>query len=355
MGRQKPLAAPSRPPGGVYNSPSSSDRQAERCPLTAMDTKPKLLDRVRAVARLRHLSLSTEQTYSDWIRRYILFHGKRHPSEMGAEEIRQFLSHLAVEGRVAASTQNQALAALLFLYRDVLGVELPYVEGIERAKRPHRVPVVFTRREVEAVLSHLRGTYSLIGSLLYGSGLRLMEALRLRVKDVDFGYMQIAVRSGKGERDRRTILPAPLVEQLRAQMGGVRLLHEQDLRDGYGAAHLPYALERKYPTAAREWAWQYVFPSAKLSTDPRSGVVRRHHASADPVQRAVKSAVRAAGIRKAGGCHTLRHSFATHLLEDGYDLRTIQELLGHADVRTTMIYTHVLNKGGRGVRSPLEK
>jgi integron integrase len=320
-----------------------------------MDNKPKLLERVRAVARLRHLSLRTEQAYSDWVRRYILFHRKRHPSEMGSEEIRQFLSHLAVEGRVSASTQNQALAALLFLYRNVLGVELPYVEGIERAKRPQRVPVVFTRQEVAAVLSHLHGGYGLIASLMYGAGLRLMEGLRLRVKDLDFGYMQITVRSGKGEKDRRTILPAPLVGPLRAQLERVRMLHEQDLRDGFGAVYLPYALERKYPTAARESAWQYAFPSAKLSTDPRSGAVRRQHASPDSVQREVKRALRVAGVRKAGGCHTLRHSFATHLLEDGYDLRTIQELLGHADVRTTMIYTHVLNKGGRGVKSPFDR
>jgi integron integrase len=317
--------------------------------------QPKLLDRVRAVARVRHLSLSTEDNYCNWIRRFILFHRKRHPSEMGVEEIRQFLSHLAVEANVAASTQNQALCALLFLYRDVLRVELPYVEGIERARRPARVPVVFTRQEVERLLAQLNGTPKLIASLLYGSGLRLMEALRLRVKDVDFDYGQITVRSGKGEKDRRTILPRPLTEPLRHQLARVKLLHEQDLREDFGAVNLPYALARKYPNAAREWAWQYVFPAANLSTDPREGIKRRHHASPDSVQRAVKRAVRRAGITKQGGCHTRRHSFATHLLEDGYDLRTIEELLGHADVRTTMIYTHVLNKGGRGVRSPLEK
>lgn len=316
--------------------------------------KPKLMDQVRAVARLRHLSLRTEQAYSDWIRRFILFHRKRHPAGMGGDEVRQFLSHLAVEGRVSASTQNQALAALLFLYRDVLAVDLPYVEGIERARRPQKVPVVFTREEAAALLSHLTGTYRLIASLLYGSGLRLMEALRLRVKDLDFGYMQVTVRSGKGEKDRRTILPAPLAEPLRRQLARVRLLHEQDLSEGRGAVHLPYALVRKYPNAAREWAWQYVFPSARLSADPRAGVTRRHHTSPDSVQREVSRALRSAGIKKHGGCHTLRHSFATHLLEDGYDLRTIQELLGHSDVRTTMVYTHVLNKGGRGVRSPLE-
>ena len=316
--------------------------------------KPKLFDRVRAVARMRHLSLRTEQAYSDWIRRYILFHRKRRPEEMGTEEIRQFLSHLAMDGNVSASTQNVALCALLFLYRDVLGVELLYVEGIQRAKRPARVPVVFTRSEASALLSHLSGTYKLVAGLLYGSGLRLMEALRLRVKDLDFEYVEVLVRDGKGEKDRRTILPRPLAEPLRQQLDRVKVLHVQDLREGFGDVYLPYALSRKYPTAAREWAWQYVFPSSKLSIDPRSGVTRRHHASADSVQREVKRAIRAAGITKHGGCHTLRHSFATHLLEDGYDLRTIQELLGHSDVRTTQIYTHVLNKGGKGVRSPLE-
>lgn len=317
-------------------------------------SKPKLLDRVHAVARVRHLSPGTERAYSGWIKRFILFHKKRHPKEMGTDEIRLFLSHLAVDGNVAASTQNVALCALLFLYHDVLGVELPYVEGIQRAKRPARIPAVFTRAEAAALFSHLSGTYKLIAGLLYGSGLRLMEALRLRVKDLDFGYMEILVRDGKGEKDRRTILPRPLAEQLRHQLDRIKAQHEQDLREGYGEVYLPYALARKYPSAARVWAWQYVFPSSKLSADPRSGVTRRHHASADSVQREVKRAIRLARITKHGGCHTLRHSFATHLLEDGYDLRTIQELLGHSDVRTTQIYTHVLNKGGRGVRSPLE-
>jgi integron integrase len=317
--------------------------------------QPKLLDRLRGVARLRHLSLRTEQAYSDWVRRFVLFHGKRHPKEMGVEEVRQFLSHLAVEGRISASTQNQALCALLFLYRDVLQVELPLIEGLERAKRPARVPVVFTRGKVGQMLTHLSGTYALIAGLLYGSGLRLMEALCLRVKDLDFGYMEVTARDGKGEKDRRTILPRPLAEPLRSHLERVRLLHEQDLRDGYGEVYLPYALDRKYPSAGRERAWQYAFPSSRPSVDPRSGLTRRHHASADSVQREVKRAIRKAGITKRGGCHTLRHSFATHLLEDGYDLRTIQELLGHADVRTTQIYIHVLNKGGRGGRSPLEK
>ena len=236
----------------------------------------------------------------------------------------------------------------------MLRVELPFVEGIERAKRPVRVPVVLTREEVGRLLARLSGTYGLIAGLLYGSGLRLMEAVGLRAKDLDFGYMEITVRDGKGEKDRRTILPRPLAEPLRSHLERVRLLHEQDLRDGHGEVYLPYALGRKYPKAAREWAWQYAFPSSKLSVDPRSGMTRRHHASPDSVQREVKRAIREAGITKRGSCHTLRHSFATHLLEDGYDLRTIQELLGHADVRTTQIYTHVLNRGGKGVRSPLD-
>jgi integron integrase len=293
--------------------------------------KPKLLDRVHRVARLRHLSLGTERAYSDWIKRFILFHRKRHPEEMGAQEIRLFLSHLAVEGKVAASTQNVALCALLFLYRDVLHVDLPYVEGIERAKRPARVPVVFTRQEVDGLLARLPGTYGLIAGLLYGSGLRLMEAVRLRVKDLDFEYMEILVRDGKGEKDRRTILPRPLAEPLRRHLERVRLLHEKDLSEEFGEVYLPYALGRKYPNAAKEWAWQYVFPSARLSADPRAGVTRRHHASPDSVQREVKRAVKAAGITKHGGCHTLRHSFATHLLKDGYALRTIRELPGRSD------------------------
>lgn len=262
--------------------------------------KPKLLDRVHSTARLRHLSLSTERAYADLIRRFIIFHRKCHPSEMGAEEIRQFLSHLAVEGNVAASTQNVALCALLFLYRDVLGLELPYVEGIQRAKRPVRLPVVFSRQEVDALLSRLPGSYKLMGGLLYGSGLRLMESLRLRVKDLDFDYGEILVRDGKGEKDRRTLPPRLLVDGLRRQLGRAKVLHEQDLREGYGEVYLPYTLGRKYPNAAREWAWQYVFPSARLSVDPRSGVTRRHHASPDSVQKEVKRALRAAGITNTG-------------------------------------------------------
>jgi integron integrase len=318
-------------------------------------SQPPLLEQVRAAIRLRHYSIRTEEAYLRTIRRFILYHRKRHPREMGVDEIRQYLSHLATDENVAAATQNVALAALLFLYREVLSVELPLIEGVERARRPRRIPVVLTADEVKRVLAHMAGTHHLMASLLYGAGLRLMECVRLRVKDIDFDYRQIIVRDGKGEKDRRTILPQPLAGPLRRQLARVRLQHEEDVRLGCGAVYLPYALERKYPNAATEWVWQYVFPAAKLSVDPRTGRRRRHHASEDRLQRAVKRAIECAGVEKRASCHTLRHSFATHLLEDGYDIRTIQELLGHADVQTTMIYTHVLNRGGRGVRSPLEK
>jgi integron integrase len=317
--------------------------------------KPTLLDQVRHHIRLKHYSIRTEEAYLNVIRNFILYHKKRHPKEMGANEIRQYLSHLANDGNVAASTQNVALAALLFLYREVLMMDLPLIEGIERAKRPRRVPVVLTVEEVKCVLAHITGTHHLMASLLYGAGLRLMECVRLRVKDLDFEYRQIIVRDGKGEKDRRTILPQPLIEPLQHHLARVRLQHKEDLRTGCGNVYLPYALERKYTSASTEWVWQYVFPASKISVDPRNGVKRRHHASEDSLQRVVKEAIRRAGVEKRASCHTLRHSFATHLLEDGYDIRTIQELLGHADVSTTMIYTHVLNRGGRAVRSPLEK
>ncbi len=319
-----------------------------------MAERSSLLERVRRCLRLRHYSIRTERAYVDWIKRFILYHGKRPPAEMGADEIRRFLSHLATDKIVAAATQNQALCALLFLYRDVLGLELPHVEGIERARRPARVPVVLTRAEADLVLSGMSGAYRLMAGLLYGSGLRLMECVRLRVKDLDFGYRQVTVRDGKGEKDRRTVLPESLAEPLGRHLERARLLHEEDLRAGYGRVYLPYALARKYPSAAADWVWQWVFPSAKLSADPRSGEVRRHHASEDMLQAAVKRAAKAAGVEKRVSCHTLRHSFATHLLEAGYDIRTVQELLGHTSVETTQIYTHVLNKGGRGVRSPLD-
>ncbi|MGB9881056.1 MAG: integron integrase [Anaerolineae bacterium] len=312
------------------------------------------LNQVRQVIRLKHMSLSTEDSYLYYIKQFILFHHNRHPKDMGVDEIRAYLSHLAVEKQVSASTQKVALSALLFLYRDVLKIQLPNIEGIERARVTKHIPVVFTRDEVNAILSHLTGTPHLVVSLLYGSGLRLMEALRLRVKDIDFTYRQITVRDGKGEKDRVTVLPQSLVEPLKRQLAHAKEIHEQDLKEGYGAVYLPYALARKYPNANKEWAWQYVFPAAHHSAEPRTGIIRRHHLHEDSIQRAVKQAMRKAGIAKHGSCHTFRHSFATHLLEDGYDIRTVQQLLGHKDVRTTMIYTHVLQCGASAVRSPLD-
>jgi integron integrase len=316
---------------------------------------PKLLEQVSHLSRARHYSFRTEKSYLYWIRQYILFHRKRHPSEMGAPEVSAFLSYLAVERRVAAPTQNQALAAILFLYKGVLGLGLPWLGDVVRAKTPTHVPVVLTRQEVKNVLSHMKDTPWLMGSLLYGAGLRLRECLALRVKDIDFGYMQVMVCAGKGGKDRKTPLPASLIESLRRHIGRVKALHEQDLEAGYGRVELPFALPKKYPRADREWRWQYIFPSMGRSVDPSDGIVRRRHASETGLQQAVKRAVRAAGVEMPVSCHTFRHSFATHLLEDGYDLRTIQELLGHKDVSTTMIYTHVLNRGGKGVRSPLDK
>lgn len=321
--------------------------------VTDMPT-PRLLDQVRTVVRTKHFSLSTERAYVGWIRRFILFHHKQHPREMAETEIRQFISHLAVDARVSASTQTVALSALLFLYRDVLKQPLPFIDHIERAKPSKTLPVVFTRQEVQAILARLEGTHSLIACLLYGSGLRLMEAVRLRVKEVDFERGEITIREAKGAKDRVTMLPAAITEHLQMHLQRVHVLHQSDLKAGLGRVQLPLALARKYPAAAREWGWQYVFPSVKLSRDPRTGESRRHHLYPDHIQRAVKNAIRLAQINRNGSCHTFRHSFATHLLEDGHDIRTVQELLGHKDVRTTMIYTHVLNRGGRGVRSPLD-
>lgn len=315
---------------------------------------PRLLDRLRYTIRARHYSPRTEKTYAGWVRRFILFHHKRHPSEMGAPEISEFLTSLATRGRVSASTQNQALSALLFLYREVLGIDLPWIDGIVAAKRPHRLPVVLTRREVKAVLHHLAGTSWIMASLLYGAGLRLIECCRLRVKDIDFGRMEITVREDKGQKDRMTVLPGTVKEPLRAHLERVRRLHQRDLAAGVGSVELPGALSRKYPDAAKSWAWQWIFPAARFYVDRESGVRRRHHRHESVLQRDVKTAVRRAGIAKHATCHTLRHSFATHLLESGADIRTIQELLGHRDVSTTMVYTHVLNRGGRGVRSPLD-
>ncbi|MFM9912274.1 MAG: integron integrase [Methylophilaceae bacterium] len=315
---------------------------------------PKLLEQVVAKMRVKHYSLRTEKSYVDWIKRYIWHHGKRHPKDMGAAEVEAFLTHLAVERHVSASTQNQAKSALLYLYKEVLGIELPWLDNVTQAKAPKRLPVVLTQAEVQAVLSRLDGTMWLIASLLYGSGLRIMEALRLRVKDVDLARREILVREGKGFKDRVTMLPASLIEPLKSHLIKVQSLHQEDLAAGHGEVFMPMALDRKYPSAGKDWAWQYIFPSIKLSVDPRSKVVRRHHADEKTIQRAVKKTVKLAGLTKLATPHTLRHSFATHLLEGGYDIRTVQELLGHSDVSTTMIYTHVLNKGGRGVTSPLD-
>ncbi|MCX7109803.1 MAG: integron integrase [Proteobacteria bacterium] len=305
--------------------------------------------------RLKHYSIRTEEAYVNWIKRFILFQHKRHPMEMGAAEVKAFLTHLAVEGKVAASTQNQAKAALLFLYREVLAIQLPWLDTVEQAKVSRRLPVVLTQTEVKTLLDRTQGTHQLIARLLYGTGMRLMECMRLRVKDVEFERHELIVRDGKGSKDRMTMLPDSLAGPLKAHMARVKALHQEDLQAGYGSVYLPYALEKKYPNAGREWGWQYVFPSTKLSVDPRSGVTRRHHADEKTIQRAIKQAVRDAGLVKPATPHTLRHSFATHLLQSGYDIRTVQELLGHKDVTTTMIYTHVLNRGGRGVESPLDR
>lgn len=315
---------------------------------------PRLLDQVRDKLRVKHYSIRTEQTYVDWIKRYIFFHDKRHPKDLDAADIEAFLTHLAVAGKVAASTQNQAKSALLFLYREVLEIQLPWLDNVTQARAPKRLPVVLTVSEVQAVLSRLSGSHLLIASLLYGGGMRLMEAVRLRVKDVEFSRGEIIVREGKGFKDRVTMLPEAVVNGLKLHLAKVKALHDEDLARGFGEVYLPFALDKKYPNAGREWGWQYVFPSKNLSVDPRSGVTRRHHLDEKGVQRVMKQAVRDAGLVKPATPHTLRHSFATHLLQSGYDIRTVQELLGHSDVSTTMIYTHVLNKGGRGVTSPLD-
>lgn len=316
---------------------------------------PRLLDRVRLEARRRRLSVRTEEAYADWVRRFVRFHDLRHPRELGAAEVADFLTHLAVRERVAASTQNQALAALLFLYRNVIGVELGELPRTVRARRPKRLPVVLSRDETRRLFAELDGLPRLVARLLYGSGLRLLEALRLRVKDVDFDRREVVVRSGKGDKDRRTMLPASVIEDLRTHLGEVRELWRADREDGVAGVRLPHSLARKYPNAGREWPWFWVFPSKTLWQDPASGATARHHFHETGVQRAVHRAVRAAGIPKPASCHTLRHSFATHLLEAGYDIRTVQELLGHKEVSTTMIYTHVLNRGGLGVRSPADE
>ncbi len=314
----------------------------------------ELIRAVSDVIRVKHYSIRTEEAYTAWIKRYILFHGGRHPLEMGIPEIESFLTHLTVNRNVAPSTQNQAFAALLFLYRDVLKNDLPGPINSIRAQKPARLPTVLTKEEALKVIAALSGTHRLMAQLLYGSGLRLSECLRLRVKDLDFARCQIVVRDGKGMKDRATMLPAILIPPLQKHLRRVRRIHQDDLNEGYGSVDLPFALERKYPNASREWIWQYIFPAAALTPDPRAGEIHRGCADQSSLRKAVKRAARRAGIEKRVTCHTFRHSFATHLLESGYDIRTVQELLGHKDVKTTMIYTHVLNRGGLAVRSPLD-
>ena len=320
-----------------------------------MEQRPKkLIEQVRDAIRLKHYSYQTEKTYVYWIKRYIFFHNKRHPKDMGGKEIEAFLTDLAVNQKVAASTQNQALHALLFLYKEVLRQELDLKVDAVRAKKTKYLPTVLTKEEVVAIIQQLSGVHQLLIKLLYGTGLRLSEGLSLRVKDVDFAQQQIIVRDTKGNESRVTMLPESIAEELKIHLQSVKLLHQQDLQKGYGSVYLPFALERKYKKAKYDWIWQFVFPSTSISKDPRSGEVRRHHLHETSLQKALKQAVRQAGIQKKVGCHTFRHSFATHLLQNGYDIRTVQELLGHKDVKTTMIYTHVLNRGGRGVKSPLD-
>ncbi|MBI4447268.1 MAG: integron integrase [Acidobacteria bacterium] len=320
----------------------------------AIERRPKLLESMREALRSRHYSRRTERTYAMWVRRFVHFHRLRHPADMGEAEINAFLSHLAVKEHVSASTQTQALSAILFLYRSVLGTKIGALDGLIRARKPKRLPVVFNRDEVRAVIHQLKSDQWLMATLMYGAGLRLMECLRLRVMDVDFSVNQIAVRDGKGAQDRLTMLPQSAKQPLTDHLKGVRAIHQRDLQDGYGRVFMPYALARKYPNAAAEWGWQYVFPAQHRFVNKENRTQGRHHVHETVLQRAVKEAVRKAGITKHAGCHTFRHSFATHLLENGYDIRTVQELLGHKDIKTTMIYTHVLNRGGKGVRSPAD-
>lgn len=320
----------------------------------AMSQPPNLLDQVKHRTRALHYSIRTEQAYSFWIADFIRHHSMTHPSEMGVKQVESFLTHLAVERKVAAATQNQALSAILFLYKEVLGEEIPWVQDVTRARQPKRLPVVFSRSEAQAVIAQMDGQVALMVRLLYGAGLRVTEAVRLRVKDVDFDYRQIVVRDGKGRKDRVTLLPDSLDEALQSQIERVLTLHTSDLESGYGEVYMPNALGNKYRNAAKSPEWQFVFPATRIATDPRTGKQRRHHVQTQVLQRAVKKAVRNANILKHASCHTFRHSFATHLLENGYDIRTVQDLLGHKDVRTTQIYTHVIKRGGNAVRSPLD-
>ena len=338
---------------GVDPDSASSLPHPETAPSGA--APPRLLDRLREAIRVRHYSIRTEDAYADWARRFIVFHDKRHPLDLGAPEVAAFLTYLAVQRNVAASTQNQAKSALLFLYRVVLGVQLPWLDEVVGAKSPRRLPVVLTPGQVRSLLHELNGTMGLVASLLYGTGMRLLEGLRLRVKDIDFERREIVIREGKGGKDRVTVLPENLILPLTEHISRRRALHNKDMAAGAGEVWLPDALATKYPRAPKAWGWQWVFPSTTTSVDPRSGVIRRHHLNEASVQKSVGGAARRAGIDKPCSPHVLRHSFTTHMLQAGYDIRTVQELLGHREVSTTMIYTHVLNRGGRGVRSPLDQ
>ncbi|MCF7815369.1 MAG: integron integrase [Candidatus Cloacimonetes bacterium] len=318
-------------------------------------SSPKLLERVKNAIRTKHYSRKTENSYCSWIKRYILYHNKKHPKDMGEVQIRRFINHLAVKRKLSASTQNQALCAILFLYREVLGVELDRIDKIHWAKKPKRLPVIFSKEEVKAIIAKITGVYRLMTMLLYGSGLRLKECLRLRVKDIDFDNQQIFIRAGKGNKDRYTILPKAIESKLKSHIKSVENIHKRDIEAGNDSVYMPYALEKKYPNAGKKIGWHFLFPSKNLSNDPVSGIRRRHHLHERTLQRAVKKAIKRAGIRKHGGCHTFRHSFATHLLEDGVNVRAVQELLGHKNLETTMVYTHVMNKSKAGIESPADK